>query len=92
MSLQIETTFKGLNIPAAYSKITTVIITEETNNSEIKTYKTDITVNTYTDNTKEFDIEQRTYSFEWITEEQFTLPASYEALKTLPDFEWAIDV
>ena len=92
MSLQIETTYKGIVIPKAVAKITHVSIIETSDTLEWKLYKCFVQVNTYTDSTKEFDINQHTYEFDKITEAQFTLTACYEWLKTLPEFLWALDI
>jgi len=93
MSLQKNLTYKGINLPKAYAKVTHVSIVESTPAEDwSKLYKAFLQVNTYTDSTCEFDIEQRTYELDWLTEEQFTLAWCYEGLKVLPDFEWATDV
>jgi len=88
MAITKPTTLKGLEVPNAYHKITGVNIVS----TDVEwIYNSWITVNSYTDETKEFEIKQYTYPFEWITEAQFTLSACYEGLKTLPEFEWALD-
>jgi len=93
MALKIATTYKGINLPAAYCKVTHVALVESTPAEDwSKLYKAFLQVNTYTDSTCEFDIDQRTYELDWLTEEQFTLAWCYEGLKAFPELENAIDV
>jgi len=93
MALQLkDKTFKWLALPNAYAKVTHVALVESTPAEDwSKLYKAFLQVNTYTDSTCEFDIYQRTYEINNVTEDNFSLTACYEALKLLPWFENAVN-
>jgi len=94
MALNLKNTvYKWLALPNAYAKVTHVALVESTPAEDwSKLYKAFLQVNTYTDSTCEFDIYQRTYELDWLTEDQFTLAWCYEGLKTFPEFSDSVDV
>jgi len=93
MWLELKKTFKGINLPSAYAKVNHVSIVPSTPAEDwTKLYKVFLQVNTYTDNTCEYDIDQRTYELQWVKEDQFNLADCYVWLKLQEDFAWAKDV
>lgn len=88
--LKKDITYKGLPITAFY-KITSVNIVETWSDEQGKLYTAKVLVNSYTDNSKEFDIEQKDYEFKDIRENQFTLSDCYLWLKSLEEFNLAVD-
>lgn len=88
--LKQATIYKGIPLEAFY-KVTWVSITEIWSDEVGKLYSAEVTVNSYTSETKEFDLNQVSYKFDNIREEQFTLPSCYAGLKQLPEFSEAID-
>ena len=88
--LKNDIIYKGLPI-TAYYKVTEVKINECWSDEVWKLYTAKVLVNSYTSETKEYDIEQKEYEFKNLRENQFTLTACYEWLKMLPEFENSID-
>lgn len=90
MSLQLSTIYKGLSLENATYKIACLSYTEKEIIDWVKVYNLILQVNSYTDTTKQYDIEQKTYIFE-SNLEWLTLTNGYNLLKTLLEFETAID-
>lgn len=88
--LKQATIYKGIPLEAFY-KVSNVFITETWSDEVGKLYSAEVLVNSFTSETKEFDIEQRSFKFNNIREEQFSLTACYAWLKQLPEFAEAID-
>ena len=88
-----ETTLKGILIPSAYYKITSTKTDEAWEDELGKIYTVTVFVNSYTNDTKEFDIEQRNYYLEWFREAELSLTNIYTRLiSEIPEFEWVINI
>jgi len=92
MALKKTRIFKGIELRNAYHKITSVNVTETWEDETWKLYTTSVQVNSYTDETKEYDLEQRSYYFKKLREQDNVLSTLYWKLKLEKDFEWSIDL
>lgn len=88
MALQRTFTTLWMEITTAYSKIVEIFTSEEKTEAETKTYKIWVTVKTFTNDTKEYEVDNHTYYFEWLKETELNLPNLYELLK---QEEWFIN-
>ena len=88
MALSLQTTYKGFDINE-YIKITSFTTIEGEKKDGVKTYNVVVTVNKYTDSTKEYDIEQTMYHFSGLFEADLTLANFYVLLKA--EIEGSID-
>jgi hypothetical protein len=90
MSLKMITEFKWIILNNSIYKITSIFYTEKEKIEWVKYYNLALAVNSYTDETKQYDISQITYNFvatlDWCTIENW-----YILLKTLPEFSSAVD-
>lgn len=91
MSLQKEINYKGFTTPACY-KITWISITEQEKIDWVKTYKALLLINSYTDLTKEYDIEQVNVPLTWLYEVELNLPTYYSKLKELEVYKDSLDI
>ena len=95
MALEMARTHLGLNVPNAYYKIVSSSVTETTTddvNNPQKEYDAKLTLNCYTDSTKEYHIDQTEHEFHGFKENDFTLNKAYDCLKSTDEFSTATDV
>ena len=90
MAINLPTNYKGFNLNAYY-KITWVSFSEKWKDEQgNKTYNLKLLVNSFTDESKEFDICQKDYNFEtnysWLNIDNW-----YTLLKGLTEFKEAVD-
>lgn len=88
-----ETTLKGIPIPNTYFKITSTNIDETGEDEKGKLYRVSVTVNSFTDETKKYDLKQHTYYLENFRENELSLPNIYtRLLAETEEFNWATNV
>ena len=92
MAILLETTVMGITIPDAYYKITEVKFSESGEKTDAweKIYNIQYIMNSYTNSTKEFDINQSVVSTTG-TEAEITIANGYNFIKTLPFYSEAKD-
>lgn len=92
MALFINSITKTIEIPSAYYKITNLSFLEDWSDENWKFYTAFVTVSSYTDETKEFYIEQNIYEIKWLTESWLTLSNLYDELKKLEQFNLSTNI
>jgi len=92
MAITKSKTYKGINIPEAYYKITSLTIIEDWTDEAWKLYKATANINSYTNNTKEYDIDQKTYVIKGLKENELTYKKIYSEVMKEEDFMWWVEV
>lgn len=92
MAIKKAKTFKGIELNNAYHKITSTSFTETWSDEKWKLYQGIVTVNSYTDETKDYDLEQKSYIFKELRETENTLERMYILLSKEEDFNWGENV
>ena len=90
MAIQLPISYKWFDINS-YNKITWISYYESGKDEEGKIYKMNVLVNSYTNEYKEYDIEQKNYSFECRYNE-LNIDSAYIKLKSLDEFKNGVDI
>lgn len=92
MALQKSITFRGLQVQNAYYKIVGFNVQEDgVDENSAKTYRADVMVITFSDSSKEHDLEGKNHLIKGLSESGLSIASFYTALKALQDFEGATD-
>jgi hypothetical protein len=93
MALEMAIVYKGIPLPDAYYKITDVNYNDSGSRNEVgeKLYNVYYTVNSYTNPTKEYGMDQVVYNNLQAIEADISIADGYTYLKTLPFFATAHD-
>lgn len=75
--------FKGISLPATYIRISSVLTTDYINAEGVKKWQAQLTINRYTDSTKEYDIEQTNVTLDELDLQDLMLTVLYDRIRPL---------